>query len=74
METKLALLKKAAVCGDWDKVVSIAAKFPRLGKHKGVITQGHAAHQNTRFYLQLGEDPEVLYQKAINAIKELYHL
>jgi hypothetical protein len=74
METKLSKLVAAANDGDWQRALSIAAKFPRLGDHKTPIVRGHEAYVNPGFYAQLGKDPEQLKNAGIEALKQRYHL
>ena len=67
--TKLeALLKQ----GDFSKALSLAAKFPRLGKHKEQIRLGHEANLHPCFYKQLGKNPDQLVADGIAALKERY--
>ena len=72
--TKLSKLKEAAACGDWRLAVSIAAKFPVLGKHKAAIMSAQEAYARPDFQRQVGKDPEQLKAAGIAALKEKYHV
>ena len=72
METKSDKLKALLLEGNYAKALSMAAKFPRLGKHKDQIRLGHEANQNPNFYKQIGKNPEQLVQDGIAALKERY--
>ena len=51
---KIDILKNAMASNDWEKALSVASKFPRLGEHKNSIIRAHEAIVNPRFYSQLG--------------------
>ena len=68
METKASKLRAAMAAGDWKKAISIASKFPRLGKHKRAITLGQDAIHNPRFLRQIGKDPEKVISDAKAAL------
>lgn len=74
METKLQTLKNAAACDDWKKAISIAAKFPRLGKHRNAILDAHSAFVNPRFLLQLGRNVETCIEDGKLALITAYSL
>jgi len=58
--------------GDWPAALSLAAKFPRLGEHKTVITRARGAMTNPAFYRQIGHNPERLIAYGIAALKGRY--
>ena len=72
--SKVAQLKAAMGAGDWALALRIAARFPRLGKHKAAIVLGHEASTNAgqRLYRQLGHDPEVLKAAGKQALLERF--
>ena len=74
METKLSKLRAAAAADDWEKALSIAAKFQRLGGHKAAIVRAHEAVANPGFYAQIGKDPTALFDAGISALRERYEL
>ena len=69
---KIDILVKLMLEEKWDDALSLAAKFPSLGKHTKSIRMAHDANFNPRFYIQLGKNPEVLRQEGIDALKERY--
>ena len=58
------------MAGDWRKAISIASKFPRLGKYKVVIKRGQDAFNNPLFLKQIGRDPDEEIEKAKIALIE----
>ena len=71
---KIDMLKNAMISLDWNKALSIASKFPRLGEHKNDIVRAHEALINPRFYAQLGFNLDEVLQKGIQALRERYPL
>lgn len=74
MQTKLQTLKDAAACGNWQKAISIASKFSRLGKFRNDILDAHIAYTNPRWTIQFGNDLESCKIKGIEAIKSEFKL
>ncbi len=74
MKTKLSILKENAANGEWRKVISMASKFPRLGKDRNVILDAQLAYTNPRFAKQIGKNPEELIAAGIAAIKIKYRI
>lgn len=74
MDTKLSKLKAAYYAGDYEKAVSIAAKFPRLGAERDVILTAHECFKRPRIYRQMGRDIEACKQAGIEALREKYSL
>ena len=72
MQTKAEQLSNLMKAGDWDKALAMAARFPRLGKHKSAIVGGHEANHHASFYKQLGKKPEAMRQAGIDALKDKY--
>jgi hypothetical protein len=58
--------------GDWQLALRLAARFPQLGEHAAAIVRGHEAYANPRFYLQLGEDLDVLKSEGKRALIARY--
>ena len=71
-DTKLARIRKAMATGDWDKALSIASRFQRLGEHTDAIKRASDAINNPAFYEQLGYDIAKLKAEGIEALKERY--
>ena len=55
---KIDVLRAHMAAQEWRKAVSLAAKFPRLGDEKEVITRAQTAFVNPGFLRQIGKDPE----------------
>lgn len=72
--TKIAALRSAWAAGDRIAALRIAARFPRLGDDREVITRGWAAHTNPAFYAELGRDPASLVDAALAAVAARYGL
>ncbi|UYO50323.1 hypothetical protein KQX64_07040 [Rhodopseudomonas palustris] len=73
-ETKLSRLLAAASRSDWREALRIAARFPDLGKHAAAIKRGHEAHENARFYEQLGMNSAELIEAGIAALCDRYSI
>ena len=69
---KIDILKNAMVSHEWEKALSVASRFPRLGEHKNAIVRAHEAIVNPRFYSQLGFNIQELIQEGIQALQERY--
>lgn len=72
--TKLAQIQAAWAAADYRTALRIAAKFQQLGTHKGAITRGWAATTNPQFYIEIGQDPDHLYQLGLLAVAARYSL
>ncbi len=57
---------------NWEKALSLASSFPRLGSHKKVITRAHEMIVNPKFYIQLGYNEKETILKGVDALKERY--
>lgn len=71
-QKKIDLLRDAMRADDWAKALSIASRFPRLGKQDSAIRAGHEAMQRPDFQRQIGKDPCALIRSGIAALKERY--
>jgi len=69
---KIDILINLMASNEWRKALSLAAKFPRLGKHKIEITRAHNAINNPSFYKQIKLNPDIMINKGIEALKERY--
>ncbi len=72
MEKKIDLLRKEMLAGNWQKALSIASKFPRLGLEKEAIIRGHEAYEHPNFYKQIKKNPDTLIEEGIAALKKRY--
>lgn len=74
MKKKIDILRNHMAANEWQKAISLAAKFPRLGTHKEAITRAHAAYTNPRFLIQIGRDIEECKKLGIVALVSTYSL
>ena len=69
---KIDTLRQLMQQNDWQKALSLAAKFPRLGKERNAILDAHGAYTNPRFAAQMGKDLDALKLGGINALRARY--
>lgn len=72
MEKKIDQLTKLMKNNEWEKAVKMAAKFPRLGEHKQIITRASSALLSPNMYLSMGKNPNELFNAGIAALQERY--
>lgn len=72
MKTKLDTLKEHATKGEWDKAISIAAKFPRLDGIRAAVLDAHTAYTNPRFTEQVGKSVDDCIRLGRSAIIRHY--
>lgn len=70
--TKSSLIRAAMNAADWQKALSLAAKLPRLDKHRNAILDAHGAWVRPAWCRQIGKDAESLKQAGIAALKERF--
>lgn len=71
-QSKIDLLRQAMAAGDWRAAIGIAAKFPRLGAEKEIITRAQSAYLRPDFYRQIGLDPDGAIDAAKAALRRRY--
>lgn len=69
---KIDTLRQLMQQNEWQKALSLAAKFPRLGCDKAVIVRAHECIVNPSFYRQLGVNIDQSIQTGIAALKARY--
>jgi hypothetical protein len=74
MDTKLSQLKSAAANGNWQKAISIAAKFPQLGSIRNEVLDAHMAYTNPRFAKQIGKDIDACIDAGRLALIAAYRI
>lgn len=74
METKLGKLKEAYLSCNYKKAISIAAKFPSLGKEKDAIILAHGCITNPSFYKQMGKDIDKCINDGLEALRVKYEI
>lgn len=72
MKTKISILRELMANEQWDKAISMAAKFPRLGKERDAILRADMAIKNPNFCIQIKKDPQALRLAGIEEIKKKY--
>jgi len=74
MKKKIDSLRELMANKDWQKAISLAAGFPRLGRHKEAITRAHLAYTNPRFLVQIGKNVDECKQLGIDALIVAYSI
>ena len=69
--TKTSIIRGHMAAGDWRNAVRIAARLPRLDKHRAAILDAQGAYENPRFYAQIGRDAETLIEAGA-ALRERF--
>jgi len=69
---KLDFVLNAMRDGDWEKAISLAAKFPNLGCEKKTIMQANEAIKRPDFQRQLGHCPAQLIALGQMALVRRY--
>ncbi|MEP6949686.1 MAG: hypothetical protein ABI863_10450 [Ginsengibacter sp.] len=72
-DSKLQEIRDAMLAEDWSRVIKIAATFQRLGKNKETIQKAADSLVNADFYIQIGYDPQKLFEEGIAAVKERFN-
>lgn len=72
METKASKLRALMAAEAWPAALAMAAKFPRLGKHRAAILDAHEAIVRPDFMRAIGRTPETLINKGIEALIAAY--
>ena len=67
--TKLSQLRALMEAGAWEKAISFAARFPRLGEHRNAILDAKDAIAHPSFMAQLGKDPAALIEAGKAALR-----
>lgn len=73
-DTKLSQLRVLMEAGEWEKAISFAARFPRLGEHRNAILDAKDAIAHPSFMAQLGKDPAAVRAAGIAALRERWPL
>lgn len=71
-QSKLSIVKDHMAAGNWQKAISVAAKFPDLGQQRNAILDAHLAYTSPDFCRQIKKDPAALIAGGIEAIKARY--
>lgn len=74
METKLSIVKRHMRAGEWQEAIRLAARFPRLDRHRNAILDAHGAYTNPRFLIQIGRDIDALKAAGQAALLDRFGL
>lgn len=72
MNSKISQVRIQMQAREWQKAISLAARFPRLGSQRNAILDAHGAYTNPRFYVQLGRDLQEMKDAGRNALLERF--
>lgn len=70
--TKSSVIRAAMAAGDWRRAIGLAARLPRLDRHRNAILDAQGAYTNARFYTQIGKDPAILIDAGRIALIERF--
>lgn len=65
---KIDQLRAHMAAGEWQQAISLAAKFPRLGKERNAILDAHTAFTNPRWVVGLGKDVKQCIAEGVDAL------
>lgn len=66
---KIDAIRAAMRAGEWEKAIGLAAKLPRLGRHKGAILGAREAVMRPEFQRQIGKNVAQLIAAGIDALR-----
>jgi len=69
MKKKIDIVKELLANGQNEKALSIASKWPRLGKYRDDILNAQSALLSPSFYKQIGKDPIETFKKGVASLK-----
>ena len=71
-KTKTQEVRELVAAGEYKKALQICKDWEYSNpSHRDILRRGYDCLMYPGFYSQLGKDPEVEYQKAINVLKEI---
>src|SRR3984893_18841122 len=70
--TKTSIIRGHMAAGAWRNAIRVAARLPRLDKHRVAILDAQGAYENPRFYAQIGKDAETLIKAGAAALRERF--
>jgi|HubBroStandDraft_6_1064221.scaffolds.fasta_scaffold149789_1 hypothetical protein len=70
--TKRSIIQGHMAAGDWRNAIRVAARLPRLDKHRAAILDAQGAYENPRFYTQIGKNTETLIEAGAAALCERF--
>lgn len=72
MKTKISELREYMDKGDWTRAIALAARFPRLGEHRGAILDAQMAITSPAFCRGIKKDPAALIEAGKAALMAAY--
>ena len=73
-ETKSAAIRRHMAADQWRQAVALAARLPRLDKHRTAILDAHNAFVRPEWAKSLGKCPNQLIAAGTMALKERFPL
>jgi hypothetical protein len=70
--TKTSIIEGHMAAGDWRNAIRVAARLPRLDRHRAAILDAQGAYENPGFYAQIGKDAETLIEAGAAALRERF--
>lgn len=70
--TKISILREHMENNDWNKAISLASKFPRLGSIRSDVLDAQLAVTNPRFLISIGKNPDELFKAGCDALRNTY--
>jgi len=70
--SKTSIIVGHMASGDWRNAIRVAARLPRLDKHRCAILDAQGAYENPRFYAQIGKDAGTLLEAGAAALCERF--
>lgn len=70
--TKTSIILGHMAAGDLRNAIRVAARLPRLDKHRCAILDAQGAYENPGFYAQIGKDAATLIEAGTAALRERF--
>jgi hypothetical protein len=70
--TKTSIIRGHIAAGDWRNAIRVAARLPRLDKHREAVLDAQGAYTNPGFYAQIGKDAATLIEAGAAALRERF--
>jgi hypothetical protein len=70
--TKTSIIQAHMAAGDWRNAIRVAARLPRLDRHRRAILDAQGAYENPGFYAQIGKDAATLIEAGAAALRERF--
>lgn len=70
--SKASAVREHMAAARWQEAIRVAARFPRLDRHRAAILDAHGAYTNPRIYAQMGKDIAYLKEAGRVALLERF--